>query len=246
MFYFCAVNVLSKLTGQKLAVLLDPDGWKLSHVETLLRISGVDLFLVGGSYITDDQTDECIQMLKAHCNTPIILFPGSPQQINPKADALLLLSLISGRNPDLLIGRHVEAAPTLRKSGLELISTGYMLVDGGQMTTAQYISGTFPLPSNKPELAAATAMAGEMLGLKCIYLDAGSGARYAVSEEIIEAVSNTVELPLIVGGGIRTPEKVQANFQAGANVVVVGNALERDPALLLEMVAAKKEALRRV
>lgn len=153
----------------------------------------------------------------------------------------MLLSLISGRNPDLLIGQHVVAAPYLRQSGLEVISTGYMLIDGGAPTSVGYISNTNPIPADKTDIAVCTALAGEMLGLKVLYLEAGSGAQTPVSEAMISAVRQAVQLPLIVGGGIRTPERARASLMAGADILVVGNGVERDPALLPAIAAVVKE-----
>lgn len=232
----------SKKQGRKqLAVLIDPDKSEQGHLERLLQLSmqaRVDLFLVGGSLITHNALDNCLDFLKANCTIPTIIFPGSVLQVSAHADAILLLSLISGRNPELLIGQHVIAAPYLKESGLEVVSTGYMLVDGGAPTTVSYISNTTPIPANKSDIAVCTAMAGEMLGFKILYLDAGSGAKHPISESMIQAVSQNTNVPLIVGGGIRTPEKAFANVQAGADVVVVGNILEKDPNLLPEMAAA--------
>jgi phosphoglycerol geranylgeranyltransferase len=236
----------AKQNGEKkFAVLIDPDKMRLGNIERVLQLAQaaqVDYFFIGGSLVVQDRMDYCLDAIRAHqFKIPTILFPGSPQQVNSKANALLLLSLISGRNADLLIGQHVLAAPMLRSSGLELISTGYMLIDGGAPTTATYISNTFPIPTNKPEIAYCTALAGEQLGLKTIYMDAGSGAARPVSAEMIHAVSKHVSLPLIVGGGMRTPEKVAENAQAGADVIVVGNAIEQNPSLMLEIAQAIRE-----
>lgn len=222
-------------------LLIDPDRLSSSDIERLLDLlqqTSVDLLLVGGSLLVDDQLEACLEQLRAGTTLPLVLFPGSLLQISPKADALLLLSLISGRNPELLIGQHVTAAPYLRASGLELIATGYLLIDGGHPTTASYMSHTHPIPADKPEIAACTAMAGEMLGMSCLYLDAGSGARHPVSQEMITEVRAHTNTPLIVGGGIRTPETMLSRLQAGADMVVVGNAIEKSPGLLLEMDAA--------
>jgi len=232
----------AKAAGKKqLAVLVDPDKAAPAHLEQLLELamrSRVDYFFVGGSLVMRDTLDDCLEFLKSNSNIPCILFPGSVLQISPKADAILLLSLISGRNPELLIGQHVVAAPYLRASGLEVISTSYMLVDGGAPTTVSYISDTSPIPADKHDIAACTAMAGEMLGHKITYLDAGSGAKQPVSERMIAEIAKTVESPIVVGGGIRTPEKAQANVKAGADVVVVGTLLEKAPSLMLEMAEA--------
>ena len=231
-----------KLKGQKsFAVLIDPDKVNPSAVEQLVRLSvdaKVDYFLVGGSLVISNQLDEVVQQIKASCDIPVILFPGSPSQISNYADALLYLSLISGRNPELLIGQHVISAPFVKQSGLEIISTGYMVVDGGAPTTVSYISNATPLPSDKNEIAMCTAMAGEMLGMKVIYMDAGSGAKRAISEHMIQAVAQQIEVPLIIGGGITDPEKAYRNCKAGADVIVIGNAIEKNATLIKEMAAA--------
>ncbi|MFM2268445.1 MAG: hypothetical protein RL757_1886 [Bacteroidota bacterium] len=223
---------------KKFAVLIDPDEMRLDNLDSIVhwvKEAQVDYFFVGGSLVVDDQMTFCLETLRRHTNLPLILFPGSPQQINPNADAILLLSLISGRNPDLLIGQHVLAAPALQRSGLEVMPTGYILVDGGKPTTASYISNTQPIPADKPEIAYCTALAGEFLGLKTMYLDAGSGAKNPIPEAVIAAVAKGVSVPIIVGGGIRTPERAYASAKAGADVIVVGNALEKDPKLALEI-----------
>src|SRR5205814_1035231 len=172
------------------------------------------------------------------CSIPVILFPGTPSQVSRHADGLLYLSLISGRNPELLIGQHVISAPAVRKSGLEIISTGYMVIDGGAPTTVSYISNATPIPADKDDIAVCTAMAGEMLGMKLIYMDAGSGAKRAISEEMISRVAKVISVPLIIGGGIKEPEKAYLNCKAGADLIVVGNAIEKDPSLIKEMAAA--------
>ncbi len=232
----------ARQTGaKKLAILFDPDKLRLKKMETALELAvecGVDYFFIGGSLVVNDMLDELLLKIHRHCAIPLILFPGNSFQLSYRADALLFLSLISGRNAELLIGQHVISAPFLKMSPLEIISTGYMLVDGGVQTAVQYMSNTYPIPAHKDDIAVCTAIAGEMLGLKLLYLDAGSGARNPVSVSMIEAVSGAVSIPLIVGGGIRTPENVIANLQAGADLVVVGNAIEKDPALIREMAAA--------
>lgn len=231
------------INGKKqLAILIDPDKSDQNHLEQVLDNAiqyKADYFFVGGSLMTSDDMDTCLAFLKTQNEIPVVLFPGSPLQVNSKADAILLLSLISGRNAELLIGQHVIAAPLLKKSKLEILPTGYMLIDGGKQTTASYISNTFPLPADKPEIAATTAMAGEMLGLKYIYCDTGSGALHPVSSEIIQAVDQTVDIPIIVGGGINTPEKADKAYEAGANLIVVGNAFEKSPHLMEEMLSTR-------
>jgi putative glycerol-1-phosphate prenyltransferase len=229
---------------KKFVVLIDPDKIKMNNIDRILHLAQmaqIDYFFVGGSLVVSTMLEQSIEAIRAVSNAPVILFPGDISQISPSADAILYLSLISGRNPELLIGKHVVAAPMLKKSRLEILSTGYMLIDGGRMTTATYMSGTLPIPSDKNEIAVCTAMAGEMLGMKLIYMDAGSGAQHPIPESMIKAVSQAIEIPLIVGGGIRTPEKVQSNFSAGADIIVVGNALEKDPSLLIEMAEAAHE-----
>jgi len=238
-------NLLNSLQGGKkrLAILLDPDKMRLDQLQQTLETAvdaGVDYFFIGGSLVVNDMLDALLTDIRQQCNIPLVLFPGNSFQLSWRADAILFLSLISGRNPELLIGQHVVAAPFLRMSPLEIISTGYILVDGGVMTSVQYMSNTYPIPASKDDIAVCTALAGEMLGLKTIYLEAGSGAKNPVSESMIESVRGAISVPLIVGGGIRTPEKVAANFRAGADVVVVGNAVEREPGLIRELAAARK------
>lgn len=229
------------LTGRKsLAVLLDPDKvGQNSFLDLLTHPSAsiIDYFFVGGSLVTEYTHREIVAVIRQYTDTPTILFPGNSLHIEPSADGILLLSLISGRNPEFLIGQHVISAPILKKSGLEILPTGYMLVDGGAQTTVSYISGTMPLPSDKPSVAACTAMAGEMLGLKLTYLDAGSGARRPVSPALIAAVRQAVDTPILVGGGINTAEKAHAALDAGADVIVVGNHLEQHPDFLTELTA---------
>ena len=231
-----------KAKAQKaFAVLIDPDKLNeqsLIHTIEIAVKAKVDFFFVGGSLVVTDTLDTMVSTIKKHCTIPILLFPGSPDQITPKADALLYLSLISGRNPELLIGQHVISAPFVRQSGLEIIPVGYMLIDGGSPTTVSYISNTNPIPSNKNDIAICTAMAGEMLGLKLIYMDAGSGALKAIPTAMIKEVAKHLEIPLIVGGGITSAEKAKENCMAGADIIVVGNAAEKDPELITAISAA--------
>ncbi len=229
-----------QLGKKKLAVLIDPDKMRLGKLDQIIDLSvrcQVDYFFIGGSLLVNSQLDQCLQMIRQRCQIPLILFPGSTYQVSNKADAILYLSLVSGRNPDLLIGQHVIAAPYLKLSSLEVLSTGYMLIDGGVGTTVLYMSNTSPIPSNKADIAVCTAMAAEMLGLKMIFMDAGSGASRPVSAEMIEAVRGAVDIPLIVGGGIRSAEKVAENLKAGADVIVMGNAFEHDPSLMIDIAA---------
>lgn len=231
-----------KKQGKKsFAVLIDPDKVNASVLDELTGLSvsaKVDYLFVGGSLVISNHLDECVQHIKKNCNIPVILFPGSPTQISKYADALLYLSLISGRNPELLIGQHVVSAPFVRQSGLEIMPTGYIVIDGGAPTTVSYISNAAPVPADKNEIAMCTAMAGEMLGMKLIYMDAGSGAKRPVSEHMIEAVAKNISSPLIVGGGIADPEKAYRNCKAGADLIVVGNAIEKDPFIIKEIASA--------
>lgn len=234
-------NILDKKTKQQkaFAVLIDPDKLDTVNLQKTIDLAvqfKIDFVFVGGSLVVTDTLDQVVAQIKKACSIPVVLFPGSPDQITPKADALLYLSLISGRNPELLIGQHVISAPFVRQSGLEIIPVGYMLIDGGSPTTVSYISNTNPIPANKNDIAACTAMAGEMLGLKVIYMDAGSGAKNAIPSNMIQQVAKHVKAPIIVGGGITTPEKAVENCKAGADIIVVGNAIEKDP-LLIQMIA---------
>lgn len=185
----------------------------------------------------NERIHQIVPALKKLLNVPLMLFPGNLLQISQGADAILFLSLISGRNPDLLIGNHVIAAPLLKQSGMEVMPTGYMLVDSGRPTSAHYMSNTTPIPYDKPEIAACTAMAGEMLGLQLLYMDAGSGAEKTISTEMISAVAGAVGIPLIVGGGIRSKKQAEAILKAGADIIVVGNAFEseRNDALMFDI-----------
>lgn len=231
-----------KAKGQKsFAVLIDPDKVTADKIDDLTALAvnaGVDYFFVGGSLVISNQLDEVVKRVKQQCTIPVILFPGSPSQLSAYADALLYLSLISGRNPELLIGQHVISAPFVRQSKLEIISTGYMVIDGGAPTTVSYISNASPIPFDKNEIAMCTAMAGEMLGMKLIYMDAGSGAKRPITESMITEVSKVIDVPLVIGGGITNPEKAYLNCKAGADVIVIGNAIEKDSSLIREMSAA--------
>jgi len=230
-----------RLGKKSFAVLIDPDKVNDSNMEQLIQLSvaaKVDYFLVGGSLVISNYLDECLQLIKRSCAIPTVLFPGSPSQVSKYADALLYLSLISGRNAELLIGQHVVSAPFVKKSGLEIMPTGYMVVDGGAPTTVSYISNASPLPADKNEIAMCTALAGEMLGMKLIYMDAGSGAKRPITESMISVVAQNISVPLIIGGGIIEPEKAYLNCKAGADVIVVGNAIEKDAGLIKEMAAA--------
>lgn len=230
--------------GKHIALLIDPDKHSAATTAYILQQAGeagVDAILVGGSLLFTRMEDALIQIRK-YTKLPVWLFPGSNLQVSGNADGILLLSLISGRNPELLIGQHVIAAPAIRKAGLDWLGVGYMLIDGGAPTSVQYMSNSLPIPANKYDIAVATAMAGEMLGLRMIYLEAGSGAQKPVPREMIRAVRQAVQLPIIAGGGLREPKDVKGAFQAGANWVVLGNVTENNPDILKNLVAVKAEA----
>lgn len=218
------------------AVLVDPD--KLEDENSIKRLvllaetAQVDYFFVGGSLIVNDVLEESVVKFKSYTQIPVVLFPGSPAQVCKYADALLYLSLISGRNPELLIGQHVISAPLVKKSGLEIIPTGYLVIDGGKPTAVSYISNATPIPNDKNDIAMCTALAGEMLGLKVIYMDAGSGAQFPISTSMIKKVAHNIEIPLIIGGGIRDSQAAEAACKAGADIIVVGNAIEKNPELI--------------
>lgn len=228
------IELNSSNKKKMLAILIDPDHADELRIKNLLQLAEgkADLLFVGGSLVTHGSMDITLKIIKKYSALPCIIFPGSPSQISQYGDAIFLLSLISGRNPELLIGKHVEAAPSLAQSQLEIIPTGYVLIDGGRVTTVSYVSSTVPIPSDKTGIAAVTALAGEQLGLKVIYMDAGSGAEIAISEEMIAAVRKSVKIPVIVGGGIKTKEGIHKAWNAGADVVVIGNQLEKQPELL--------------
>lgn len=232
----------SRANGKKLfALLIDPDKQSKGELSDILKkavTAKVDLFFVGGSLLTNDSLSSCIQLLKENTEIPVVLFPGNAMQICNHADSILFLSLISGRNPEMLIGKQVITAPLLKASPLEVISTGYMLIDSGKATTASYMSNTTPIPHDKDDVAVCTAMAGEMLGLKMIFMDGGSGAKNPITEKMIAKVSKSIECPLIIGGGINSGEKASANCKAGADLIVVGNSIEKDHNLIQEIAEA--------
>lgn len=220
-----------KEKGAAYLVLLDPDKLPENKLTEFLKHcekSGVDGFLVGGSLMVNGDFESFIEKVKVNTNLPSIIFPGSITQISPFADAILFLSVVSGRNPEHLIGKHVLAAPAIKKSGIEAISTAYILIESGSTTTAIYMSGSLPIPRNKPEIAAATALASEYLGMKLIYLEAGSGADNSVPNEMVKAVSNQCTIPVIVGGGIRNPQTAREKVENGASIIVTGNFFENE------------------
>lgn len=235
--------------GKKLfAVLIDPDkcvGECLTRFIELAKQAQPNFIFIGGS-LTNESTDKTIETIKKGCAIPVVLFPGSASQFSPKADAMLYLSLISGRNPDFLIGQHVISAPFIKKSDIETISTGYMLIESGSTTSVEYMSNTRPIPREKTGIAIATAIAGELLGNKLIYLEAGSGAKLPVPTEMIQAVKQNIAVPLMVGGGLRTSNDIQQALQAGADIIVVGNILEKEPALMAEFGKIIKNSLKKL
>lgn len=227
---------------KQLAILIDPDksdGETLKEAAVIAEESGADYLFIGGSLLTRDSMRNCVEIMKRSCKLPVVIFPGNLLQVVENADAILLLSLISGRNPEMLIGNHIIAAPLIRNSGLEVIPTGYMLIESGKITSVLYMSNTLPIPFDKTDIAVCTAMAGEMLGLRTIFMDAGSGAIHNIPMEMVRAVRQELSVPLIVGGGIRTPEAALEIWDAGADVVVVGNAAETHPDIIMEMGEAK-------
>jgi len=220
-----------KEKGAAYLILLDPDKLSEGKLAGFLRHcekSGVDGFLVGGSLMVNGNFESFIEKVKIHSALPIIIFPGSITQVSQFADAILFLSVVSGRNPEHLIGKHVLAAPSIKKSGIEPISTAYILIESGATTTAVYMSGSLPIPRNKPEIAAATALAAEYLGMKLIYLEAGSGADNSVPDEMVKAVSSQCSVPVIVGGGIRNPQSAHKKVESGASIIVTGNFFENE------------------
>lgn len=212
-------------------ILIDPDKLSIENTEAFVKHCqkvGVDGFLIGGSLMINGDLDKSILEVKKHCELPVLIFPGSVNQVSPYADAILFISLISGRNAEHLIGKHVQAAPLLKKYNMEAISTGYMLIESGRTTTAEYISESRPIPRNKPEIAAATALAGEYLGMKMVYLEGGSGADNSVPTEMIAEVKKNIKIPIIVGGGIKSPNDAMEKVKAGANIIITGNFFEEE------------------
>ena len=225
----------SKIKDKSFSWLIDPDKYNPSVLIKRLKIAQqvkVDYIFLGGSLLISNGIDEIIKIVKSETEIPVILFPGNTLQVSKNADGILFLSLISGRNSDYLIGRHVEIAPILKSIGIEVIPTGYMLVDTGNPTSVSYISNTSPIPYNKTDIAVCTAIAGELLGLKLIFIEGGSGAGIPVSKEMIAAVKSNISIPLIAGGGIKTTDQLKQAYSGGADIVVVGNAIEDNDKLI--------------
>ncbi|MFQ5677135.1 MAG: geranylgeranylglyceryl/heptaprenylglyceryl phosphate synthase [bacterium] len=227
---FKKILQIREAKGAGYFVLIDPDRWQhddLVKLAVQASENGADAILVGGSLLLSASFDELIKEIKQEIAVPLIIFPGSPTQVSRYADAVFFLSLISGRNPTYLIGEQVRAAPAIKALGIEPISVGYMLIESGSMTSAEFMSNTRPIPREKPDIAKATALAAEFMGMRLVYLEAGSGAQKSVPNELIAGVKKYVSIPIIVGGGIRTPEEARAKVEAGAAFVVTGNVLEK-------------------
>ena len=228
---------IKKKMGAGYLVLIDPDK---QDVDTAIELAktcekaGVDALLVGGSLLLANVFDETVKGIKENCSLPVIIFPGSTKQISKYADAILFLSLVSGRNPDSLIGSHVVAAPIIKSINLEAISTAYMFIDSGTVTSALFMSDTRPIPREKPDIAAAHALAAQYVGMQCVYLEAGSGAKLSVPNKVVAAVAQYTSMPIICGGGIRTPDEAREKVRAGASFIVTGTIIEKDsnPALI--------------
>jgi len=223
---------------KKVALLIDPDSFDNSKLLNLIKLAketSVDFIFLGGSLLSKNNFENCAKLIKSMSEIPLVIFPGNSSQISNNADAILYLSLISGRNPDFLIGQHVSSAAIIKKMNLQVISTGYMLIENGAISSVQYMSNTMPIPRNKIDIAVNTAIAGELLGLKTIYLEAGSGAKQIVPVDMIKAVKSNVSIPLIVGGGIKSAEEAEKVFNAGADIIVVGNIAESQPDKLKEI-----------
>ncbi len=223
---------------KSLAVLIDPDSIKTASISQLVKLAenaSVDFFFIGGSTVTYEQMDEVVTALKSLTKIPLIIFPGSTSQLHPDADALLYLSLISGRNPEYLISKHIESIPFIRTHNIEVVPTGYVLVDGGNRSSVAYISQTEPIPVVCEDIILNTALAGQYLGMQLIYLEAGSGAVNHIPISVVKKAAGELNVPLIVGGGIRDPHTAQALCNAGADLIVIGNALEKEPELLTDL-----------
>lgn len=224
--------------GQKLvAVLIDPDNVKLNEVSQLVQSienTIVTHILVGGSLLSTNELELLIREIKLHTLLPIILFPGNNSQVTDEVDALLFLSLVSGRNPEYLIGQQVQAAPIIKRLGIETIATGYVLIESGVATSVSYISNTTPIPRDKTDIAVATCLASEMLGMQSIYLEGGSGAKLAVPYETVKAVTDSLAIPVIVGGGIRSGSVIKKMHDSGATMVVIGTAFEENPSFFVK------------
>ncbi|MFT5818999.1 MAG: phosphoglycerol geranylgeranyltransferase [Crocinitomix sp.] len=242
-----SLDEILKRDDKKIAILVDPDKVNTAiDIDPLIKkIEALEsaIIFVGGSTVDPVDFENCVSAIKAKCDIPVILFPGSSQQISAKADGILFLTLISGRNPDFLIGHQIESAHLIKKMDLEVIPTGYLLVDGGKTSSVSYVSQTTPIPADQITIAVKTAIAGEMLGLKALFMDAGSGADKPVSGEMIAAVKKNISIPLIIGGGLKTIEDIKTALGAGADLVVIGNRIEEDTNFLLDIKSLMKNEL---
>lgn len=231
------INIKIAQKEKILVLLIDPENYSIEQLSYTLELadkSNVEFLLLGGSLVSKP-SDKIVDKIKSKTDLPVVLFPGSLLQLTDKADALFLLSLISGRNPELLIGNHVIAAPYLAQSNMEIIPTGYILIGDENTSSVEYMSNTKPIPPDKSDLITATALAGEMLGMQLIYLEAGSGANKTISTDIIKVVKKKLSIPLIYGGGIRSEDDFKNITDAGADIIVIGNAIEKQPELILQI-----------
>jgi phosphoglycerol geranylgeranyltransferase len=237
---------------KQLAILIDPDkmNWYKNFDDLIKRINLLkpDFIFVGGSTVDKEEFQKCCELLSEKANSKVVIFPGAHNQISEKAEGILFLSLLSGRNPDYLIGHQVQAAPNLKKTSLEIIPTAYLLIDGGKPSSVSYVSQTSPIPNDQITIAVNTAMAGEMMGNKIVFMDAGSGATQRVGSEMISQVKKNISIPLIIGGGVRTIDDLDGCYNAGADLVVIGNKIEEDEDFLLDLINYfnKKESIRSI
>lgn len=224
------IRATMRRRGAAFAVLLDPDREPpkvLAEAASLAEEAGADLIYVGSSMLLSDNFTPAVAAIKRTVDIPVVIFPGNTQMISAEADAILFLCLVSSRNPEMLIGQQVKAAPMIRQMELEPIPTGYILVESGKFNAAHFMSGSLPIPRNKPDLICAHALAAEYMGMKLIFTDAGSGADFPVPTEVIAELREYISIPLCVGGGIRTPQAASERVEAGAGIIVIGNAFEK-------------------
>lgn len=230
-------KILNNVKNKKksVAVLLDPDSEKKENLRKKIKKineSSIDYIFVGGSTLFDEDFESFLKIVKELSKIPVVIFPGSSLQVSKHCDAILFISLISGRNPQFLIGEHVQSAMKIKRLGIECIPTGYILIESGNLTSVEYISNTKPIPRDKQNIVISHALAGELLGFKLIYLDGGSGALYTIPDEIISKVKKEINVPLIVGGGIKSIEEIKKKHKSGADIVVIGNIIEKDEKII--------------